>query len=182
MRGNWCPRGRPNRGRPNRGRQTGLACQRAPGCACGPRMCQGARCVRGGISRYSVIVKPIDAPLYEIKANLFRALAHPVRIRVLEQLVAAGADASGAGEVTVAELLSDLGGSPSHLSGHLAVLRQHGVVTSRRVGSHVRYRTTHPAVVDLLASARRFLLDSLAAKRGQLSAAAALPPLGTPTR
>jgi len=124
-------------------------------------------------------VKPAAEPLYEIKANLFRAMAHPVRIRVLELLVAAGKGSSGAGEVNVADLLADLGGSPSHLSGHLAVLRQYGVVTSRRVASHVLYRTAHPAVVDLLTSARRFLLDTLAAKGGQLDAASQLPPLGS---
>jgi ArsR family transcriptional regulator len=129
------------------------------------------------ISRYSETVKSAEEPLYEIKANLFRALAHPVRIRVLELLVAAETDPAPAGEVNVAELLADLGVSPSHLSGHLAVLRNYGVVTSRRSGSHVLYRTAHPAVVDLLASARLFLLDTLAAKGGQLATAATLPPL-----
>jgi len=121
----------------------------------------------------------IEAPLYEIKANLFRALAHPVRIRVLELLVAAEHGPDGTGEVNVTCLLADLGGSPSHLSGHLGVLRRYGVVTSRRVGSHMFYRTAHPAVVELLTSARRFLLDSLAATGDRLSAAAALPPVGT---
>jgi ArsR family transcriptional regulator len=121
-------------------------------------------------------VKPAEEPLYEIKANLFRALAHPVRIRVLEMLVAASAT-PGHGEVNVADLLAELGGSPSHLSGHLSVLRQYGVVSSRRVGSHVLYRAAHPAVVDLLTSARRFLLESLADKGWQLQAAATLPPL-----
>lgn len=133
--------------------------------------------IEATISRYSEIVKPAEEPLYEIKANLFRALAHPVRIRVLELLVAAEIDPSGQDEVNVAELLSELGGSPSHLSGHLGVLRQYGVVRSRRVGSHVCYRTAHPAVADLLASARRFLLDSLAASGDRLEAASALPPL-----
>lgn len=123
-------------------------------------------------------MKPGAEPLYEIKANLFRAMAHPVRIRVLELLVAAAPEgADGLGEVNVTDLLADLGVSPSHLSGHLAVLRQYGVVTSRRVGSHVLYRTAHPAVADLLTSARRFLLDTLAAKGGQLQAVAELPSL-----
>lgn len=125
-------------------------------------------------------MKPSEAPLYEIKANLFRALAHPVRIRVLELLVAAGNQPDGTGEVSVTELLTDLGGSPSHLSGHLGVLRQYGVVSSRRVGSRVLYRTAHPALVDLLSSARRFLIDTLVANGDHLSAATALPPLGEP--
>lgn len=122
-------------------------------------------------------MKPTEEPLYEIKANLFRALAHPVRIRVLELLVAAGSTPDGPAEVNVADLLADLGGTASHLSGHLGVLRQYGVVTSRRVGSYVYYRTAHPAVADLLTSARRFLLDTLAAKGGQFAAASALPAL-----
>lgn len=53
-------------------------------------------------------MKPADEPLYEIKANLFRALAHPVRIRVLEMLVAASGS-PGSGEVNVAELLAEIG-------------------------------------------------------------------------
>lgn len=122
-------------------------------------------------------MKPAEEPLYEIKANLFRALAHPVRIRVLELLVAAQTDPATPDEVNVSALLADIGVSPSHLSGHLAVLRNYGVVTSRRTGSHVFYRTAHPAVADLLASARRFLLDSLADTQGHLAAAASLPPL-----
>ncbi len=119
-----------------------------------------------------------QAPLYEIKANLFRALAHPVRIRVLELLTGAPGETAGqAGELSVTELLADLEISPSHLSGHLAVLKRHGVVTSRRSGSHVYYRMAHPAVLDLLAAARVFLLDSLARGSDQLAAASALPEL-----
>lgn len=116
-------------------------------------------------------MKPSDVPLYEIKANLFRALAHPVRIRVLELLVAAD------GEVAVAHLLPEIGIEPSHLSGHLAVLRRHGVVTSRRVASTVYYRVGDPAVAALLTNARTFLLGSLAGSVEQLDAARSLPTL-----
>jgi ArsR family transcriptional regulator len=127
-------------------------------------------------------VNPAEEPLYEIKANLFRALAHPVRIRVLELLVAAESDLASADEVNVAALLSAIGVSPSHLSGHLGVLRHYGVVTSHRSGSHVFYRTAHPEVANLLGSARHFLLDTLAEKGGQLAVAASLPPLDQPAR
>lgn len=127
-------------------------------------------------------MKPADEPLYEIKANLFRALAHPVRIRVLELLVAAEADPASPDEVNVAALLSSIEVSPSHLSGHLGVLRNYGVVTSHRSGSHVLYRTAHPEVANLLNSARHFLLDTLAAKGGQLAVAEALPRLDQTAR
>lgn len=113
-----------------------------------------------------------QAPLYEIKANLFKALAHPVRIRILELLCA---DVSR--PVAVGELLEQIDLESSHLSSHLAVLRRHGVVASERVGSAVFYRTAHPAIPDLLAIARAFLLDHLGEARSQLEAASELPAL-----
>lgn len=93
-------------------------------------------------------------PLYEIKANLFKALAHPARIRVLELLVGAPGHSA-----TVASLLRQMAIEPSHLSQHLRVLRRHGVVFSERHASHVDYRLAHPGIAELLAIARRFLND-----------------------
>ncbi|MBM6620203.1 helix-turn-helix transcriptional regulator [Micrococcaceae bacterium RIT802] len=100
-------------------------------------------------------------PLYEIKANLFKALAHPARIRALEILV----DSPGQ-SATVAQLLAAMDIEASHLSQHLRVLRRHGVVTSRRRASHVDYTLAHPGVAELLAIARRFLDDRVATRRG----------------
>lgn len=128
------------------------------------------------ISRYLESMKPAEEPLYEIKANLFRALAHPVRIRVLE-LLATAASADPAAELNVTTLLSEINVSPSQLSGHLSVLRNYHVVVARRSGSHVFYRIAHPGVVDLLDVARGFLRDVLAEKGDQLLTAANLPPL-----
>ena len=104
----------------------------------------------------------MDRPLYEIKAELFKALGHPARIRVLELL--------SAGEVPVSDLLADTGMEPSHLSQHLSVLRRAGVVSSRREGNTVYYRTAHDSVQELLASAREFLLDALARTHDTLTA------------
>lgn len=109
-----------------------------------------------------------DAPLYEIKANLFKALAHPARIRVLEILV------SRDGPVPVSDLLSVLDVEASLLSQHLAVLRRHHVVTSTRSGNTVTYQVTHPQVVDLLRVARAFLLDRLTVDEEQLARATAM--------
>lgn len=113
------------------------------------------------------------APLYEIKANLFKALAHPVRIRVLELLT----ERPGS-ERQVGELLSATGLEASHLSQHLAVLRRHHVVVAERRGSAVYYRVAHPRVADLLAVAREFLVDNLDAARDRLTDADDLPALG----
>ncbi|RNL48796.1 helix-turn-helix transcriptional regulator [Arthrobacter oryzae] len=109
-------------------------------------------------------------PLYEIKANLFKALAHPARIRVLE-LLAASPD----GQAPVSYLLAETGLEASHLSQHLATLRRHGVVTSVRSANTVTYQLAHPKISELLAIARTFLLDSLAESGEQLQLAQELP-------
>ncbi|WP_077490592.1 ArsR/SmtB family transcription factor [Sinomonas mesophila] len=111
-----------------------------------------------------------EAPLYEIKANLFKGLAHPARIRVLEILTA-----SAGQSCPVSHLLAETGLEASHLSQHLATLRRHGVVTSVRTANTVVYSLAHPAVAELLAIARTFLLDTLAGSHERLAAAAALP-------
>ena len=116
-----------------------------------------------------------EAPLYEIKANLFKGLAHPARIRILEIL----ADSPGQ-SCTVSELLAETGLEASHLSQHLATLWRHRVVTSVRTANSVTYSLAHPTVAELLATARAFLLDTLADTREQLEAAAALPAAGAP--
>lgn len=108
---------------------------------------------------------PADAPLYEIKANLFKALAHPARIRILEILVAADAPCP------VSDILEALDIEPSLLSQHLSVLKRHHVVTSTRIGNTVTYQLAHPQVAGLLQVARAFLVDRLAAQQEQLALA-----------
>lgn len=111
-------------------------------------------------------------PLYEVKANLFKGLAHPVRVRVLEVL-------SAAPEVTVTDLLADTGLEASHLSQHLSVLRRHHLVVAERRGSLVFYRLAYPQIVDLLRAARSLLGEILETTQQQLVSTAALPELTT---
>ncbi|GAB3281611.1 metalloregulator ArsR/SmtB family transcription factor [Sinomonas notoginsengisoli] len=114
-----------------------------------------------------------SAPLYEIKANLFKGLAHPARVRILE-ILAESPDQS----CPVSELLEGTGLEASHLSQHLATLRRHRVVTSVRSANTVTYSLANPKIAELLAIARTFLLDTLTDTRKQLEAASALPPAG----
>lgn len=113
----------------------------------------------------------IERPLYEIKANLFKALSHPARIRVLEILSA------NSGPTGVGEILADTGIEATLLSQHLAVLKRHGVVRAKRAGNAVYYELAHPAVSDLLVIARTFLADTLRAQQQQLVNFDALPPV-----
>ncbi|MBD1318936.1 helix-turn-helix transcriptional regulator [Gordonia hankookensis] len=112
-----------------------------------------------------------ERPLYEIKANLFKALAHPARIRVLEVLSANG------DPTAVSELLTITEIEPTRLSQHLAVLKRHHVVAAQRVGNSVFYELAHPEIAELLVIARTFLAATLGARRDQLDAIASLPPL-----
>jgi len=109
-------------------------------------------------------------PLYQVKADFFKGLAHPLRIRVLELL-------SSAEERTVAELLDETGLEPSHLSQHLAVLRRHRLVASERRGSLVYYRLVHRETAQLLVIARALLLRIADDERALHAAARALPAL-----
>src|SRR3569623_725466 len=73
----------------------------------------------------------MPVPLYQAKAEFFRMLGHPVRIRVLELLQD--------GPMAVRDLLADLQIEASSLSQQLAVLRRSGIVTAPRDGSTVVY-------------------------------------------
>ncbi len=90
-----------------------------------------------------------NVPLYEAKAELFRTLGHPVRIRVLELLQN--------GPRPVHELLGEIEVEASNLSQQLAVLRRAGLVRSSREGATVLYALATPDVAELLLAGRRIL-------------------------
>lgn len=92
-------------------------------------------------------------PISEIKAELFKSLAHPARIRALEVL----AD----GERSVGDLQPLVGLEASHLSQQLAVLRRARLVTTRKEGATVVYAVKDPALVELLSVAKRLLINAL---------------------
>ena len=99
-------------------------------------------------------------PLYQAKAEFFRTLGHPVRIRVLELL--------SERDHAVHELLDEIQIEPSNLSQQLAVLRRAGLVDQQRVAGQVVYRVRVPEVRDLL-MAGRVILRSVAAQQGELA-------------
>lgn len=102
-----------------------------------------------------------DTPLNELKADLFKALGHPVHVRALELLAE--------GERPVSQFLAETRMEASHLSQHLSALRRAGVVAAHREGNAVHYRLTDPAVPDLLAAARTVLVSALSTTRDALA-------------
>jgi DNA-binding transcriptional ArsR family regulator len=91
----------------------------------------------------------VSVPLYEAKAEFFKTLGHPARIRILELL--------SERDHAVHELLERIAIEPSNLSQQLAVLRRARLVVSRRHGGEVTYSVSAPEVRDLLLAARRIL-------------------------
>jgi DNA-binding transcriptional ArsR family regulator len=124
----------------------------------------------------------MTTPLHQLKAEFFKTLGHPMRIRVLELL--------SERDHSVAEMLAETGVEASNLSQQLAVLRRSGLVTARREASTVFYSLTSPQVAELLAVARGILTTLLADQMkllGHLQAetpepARAAPGRGSPRR
>jgi len=111
-------------------------------------------------ARKDPIATELNRPLNEIKADLFKAMGHPARVRVLEVLTD--------GERTVGDLQPLVGIESSHLSQQLAVLRRAGLVVARREGSTVVYAVRDPLVGELLGVAKQLLLASLRETRDLL--------------
>ena len=95
-----------------------------------------------------------SGPAHEVKANLFRVLGHPARVRILEILRDEGERSVGALQ---AELELDSGGT----SQHLAALRRIGLVESRREGTSVFYRVSDERAFELLEAGRAIIARQL---------------------
>ncbi|MEU7875797.1 metalloregulator ArsR/SmtB family transcription factor [Dactylosporangium sp. NPDC049140] len=101
----------------------------------------------------------MPVPLYQRKAEFFRTLGHPVRIRVLELL--------GDGPLAVRDLLAQVDIEATSMSQQLAVLRRAGIVNKLPDG---RYVLAGPDVADLMQAARSFLTRLLASQSELLDA------------
>src|SRR4051812_25620616 len=99
-------------------------------------------------------------PVFEIKANLFRVLGHPARVRILELL--------RDGERSVGALQAELGIDSGGTSQHLAALRRIGLVVSRKEGTSVYYRAADRRVFNLLAAARSLIVKRLSEEQSLL--------------
>lgn len=99
-------------------------------------------------------------PIYQVKAEFLKALAHPIRIRVLELLAE--------GERSVGDLVEEIGAEPSHVSQQLGVLRGKGLVAARRNGSNVYYSAKDPRIFHLLAIVKEILTTALRENQGLL--------------
>ena len=94
-----------------------------------------------------------DPQLYKLHASICHTLANPKRLEIIDQL--------RRGEMSVTELAEALGISQSNLSQHLALMRQRGIVTTRRKGLNVFYKLSNPKIVQACDLMRQVLLEHL---------------------
>lgn len=98
--------------------------------------------------------------LRTFKADFFKALAHPLRISIL--------DALRNGEKTVAEISQQFEIEPANASQQLAVLRNKNIISARKAGANVYYSIADPAIYRLLDDAKEIFNNHLAGVQSML--------------
>lgn len=107
-------------------------------------------------------IEPIsaeEARYFELQADICQTLANPKRLQILTLLKN--------GELSVGAMLAALEIAKPNLSQHLAVMRQKGILASRREGTTIYYRLATPHIVEACQVMRQVLLEALA-ERGSL--------------
>ena len=94
-----------------------------------------------------------DRQIYKLHASICHTLANPKRLEIIDKLRAR--------ELSVTELAGALEISQSNLSQHLALMRQRGIVTSRREGLNVFYKLSNPKIIQACDLMRQVLLEHL---------------------
>ena len=85
----------------------------------------------------------------EQTAHAMRAIAHPLRLKILCVL--------GDNEMRVRDIVEAVGTSQSNVSQHLAILREEGVLSPRKIANHVYYSVGDPRILQLIATMREVL-------------------------
>ena len=97
--------------------------------------------------KHALAPEHLDA-LREFKAGIFKILAHPTRIHVIETL--------RQGELSVGSILDHVQVEPANLSQHLSVLRQGHLVVTRKDGNQVLYSLRDPLLTEVLDAMRKY--------------------------
>ena len=98
--------------------------------------------------------------LRKFKAGIFKVLAHPTRIHIIEIL--------GAGEFSVGSILEEVKVEPANLSQHLSILRQNHLVVTRKNGNQVLYSLSDPLLVEVLNAMRKYFQNHFEDSIGML--------------
>ena len=80
-------------------------------------------------------------------SHSLKAMAHPLRLKILCIL-------GGSGEVSVQDIVEQVGTSQSNISQHLSILREKGILASRKDANKVYYRVSDPKILQLICAMR----------------------------
>lgn len=87
-------------------------------------------------------------------SHALKAMAHPLRLKILCIL-------GGVGEVSVQDIVEQVGTSQSNISQHLSILREKGILASRKDANKVFYRVADPKILQLIGSMRAAFCSNL---------------------
>lgn len=116
----------------------------------------------------------VNDPVRQFKAEFFRALGHPARLKILDFL--------RTGEKSVTEIQAHLEIEPSAVSQQLAVLRNKNILEARKVGTSVLYSVSDPQIFELLEVARKIFNNHLIDTQAMLEQLSASAPRAAATR
>ncbi len=88
---------------------------------------------------------------YEIHARLCKSMAHPTRLHILDLLESDSR--------TVQDLADELGVAQANLSQHLTIMRNAGIVDTRKVGSKVYYKVSNPKILEACKLVQKIVSD-----------------------
>ncbi len=97
-----------------------------------------------------------------LKAEVFKAMGHPLRLGVIELLQG--------GEKCVCEIVEEVGTEISNVSKHLSVLKKAGIVADRRDGLKIMYRLTMPCALDFSRCVENVVIKRLDEQRSAMVA------------
>lgn len=89
----------------------------------------------------------------QLISNVFKALAHPTRLQIIKLL--------NDGELCVCDILPNLDSEQSNTSQHLTVLKNQGIVDSRKDGSKVIYAIKNVEVFEMIELAEKIILRQM---------------------
>ena len=95
----------------------------------------------------------VDIELYKLKAELCKTFSDPTRLIIIDEL--------RSGEKAVGELVQTIGVSQALVSRHLAILRERGVVQTRREGTSVYYRLSNAKICQACDMVHEILIDQI---------------------
>jgi DNA-binding transcriptional ArsR family regulator len=98
-----------------------------------------------------------EMQLFKLQADICKTLAYPKRLMIIHQL--------REGEMSVGQLASSAGLPQANVSQHLAMLRERGIVATRREGTTIYYRLVSPKIAEACDLVQGVLQEQLASNR-----------------